>query len=186
MKGRADKQRKQQLLLGGSRPKGGWWVEEGEGGSSRLWFSSATSPDWSPQTSITATDRHRQTSEPCSFSWSCQWIREGFGAHLWQYTAELHQEKDWIPGTLYFRGAVHNLFQCFWKKSCIVEKPTGESTIHMNWWMNIVVLVIFLSCCKYKEVDSATFNQERLFFSLFDLILMYETLNIQSSVAWQR
>lgn len=80
MKGCADRQRKQQLLLGGSGPKGGWRVEEGEVGSSRLWFTSSTSPDWSPQTSITWIDR--QTTKPCSFSRSCQWIREGYSAHL--------------------------------------------------------------------------------------------------------
>lgn len=49
MKGCADRQRKQQLLLGLSSHTGGWRVEEGERWSLRHLFSRATSPDWSQQ-----------------------------------------------------------------------------------------------------------------------------------------
>lgn len=111
MKGCAYRQRKQQLLLGGSSHTGGWRKEKG--GSSRLWFSWAPSPDWSPQTSITQT--HQQTSALQFFSVLS--VNQGriLGSFITIFSWVTVWER-WNSWHAVFQSDIPQFFHCCWAK----------------------------------------------------------------------
>lgn len=114
MKGCADRQRKQQLLLGGSSHTGGWRVEEGEGGSSTLIYRGYKSR-------LVTTDIHhyrRQAGLGVLQLFLVLSVNQGgISGSFITILTELQQREDGMPGMLYFRTTIHSSFSALERKA---------------------------------------------------------------------